>query len=150
MRLPNLISEIESSHRPVAIRFEPHVYSRTGDGRYAEAVEAARDVHGISFDTARMVVSTSWGFYQIMGFNLWAPRNVGGLEYKATYFDFLDDVEVQNNCFKMFCEDRKIYFSIEQMAKEKSVRELFAKKYNGSIKYADKIERILKREGLIK
>lgn len=74
--LSAVIAQVESGNDPWKTRYEPTVYARyasVGDGGasvLAHQIKAFETLHGCSPDTARMLLSTSWGRYQAMGFNL--------------------------------------------------------------------------------
>ena len=81
------IRQIESSGNPRAVRFEPHVFNRLTEGRYAAQIPFTRDPergvslvreetnrdafgHAFRFDPEAAVRATSWGRYQVLGGHL--------------------------------------------------------------------------------
>lgn len=125
--LEEIISDIESAGRKDALRFEPHVYARTGQGKYAEAVNLAKSRNKCSYETARVIVSMSYAKFQIMGFNLYDPN---GLNYPNSIGEYLSDDMQQAYTFRVFCEKRGIYFMVEELYDE-AMRLRFATVYNG-------------------
>lgn len=142
MTLESIISDIESANNRYAMRFEPHVYQRTGAGKYGEAVTLAKARNKCSFETARVIVATSWSKFQIMGFNLYDPH---GLDYPGCIGEYLNDDMQQAHTFRTFCERRGIYFMIEELQDEANIMR-FATVYNGPgnpTAYAEKIRQRL-------
>lgn len=125
--LESIISDIESAGNRFAMRFEPHVFARTGEGKYGVMVSLAKERNKCSFDTARVIVSMSYGAYQIMGFNLYDPHVI---DYPKSVGAFLSDDMVQAGTFRAFCQRRNIYFPVKDLYDE-SVRLRFAEVYNG-------------------
>lgn len=71
--LSAVISRIESDDNDAAMRFEPHIYVRASQDRgpYESALKAAQRANRCSRLTACMILATSWGRFQIMGFNIY-------------------------------------------------------------------------------
>lgn len=138
--LLEIIRNIESSGRQFAMRFEPHVFRRTYEGEYNVEIDNARRLNGCSVETARVIVSTSWGWYQIMGFNLYMP---GKRCITYAVGEFMSLGGVQESYFEDFCKDRGIFFTDEQLKKEENLR-TFARIYNGPgniLEYADRMRK---------
>ena len=72
IRLCDVIAQVESSGNAGAIRFEPATYATIGDHRFDAAHANCVIANRCSRGTADMILSTSWGLYQLMGFNLYA------------------------------------------------------------------------------
>lgn len=80
--LQDIVATVESNNRPGAIRFEPDVYASPWQAFGADwpaTVQFIAQAHDCSALTARMIASSSWGAYQVMGFNLWGPAVLCGL-----------------------------------------------------------------------
>ena len=124
-RLERLIADIESAGRFDAMRFEPHVYKRATAGAYGNSVALARRVNKVSLATARMIVATSWGGFQIMGFNIYTSESdsvgIGA---------FLRDTEIQRQYFRAYVIKRNIAYTVDELRDETKRRD-FARKYNG-------------------
>jgi hypothetical protein len=136
-RVEKLIADIESAGKFYTMRFEPHVYERTKQNIYSDAVNRARQVNQVSLATARMIVSTSWGGFQIMGFNLY-DKNVIDLHLPVGIF--LKDKSLQRAAFWKYCKARNIAYTVNELRDETKRRD-FARKYNGDVDgYAALIE----------
>ena len=82
--LAQVIARVESADNPYALRFEPATYLNIGQSRFDLARAAAKSVNKCSIDTANVILSTSWGRFQIMGFNLYAKATHCVGEYMAS------------------------------------------------------------------
>lgn len=128
LTLEEVIADIESAGRRDALRFEPHVFERTGNSnRYEPMVNVAKVRNRCSRDTARVIVSMSAGRFQIMGFNLYDPA---GLDFPGTIGTYLNDDMIQAATFRTFCQRKNIYFTVEDLQNE-ALRLRFAEVYNG-------------------
>ncbi|WP_456400120.1 N-acetylmuramidase domain-containing protein [Persephonella sp.] len=138
--LKDIIKLIESSNNPQAVRFEPHFYERLKSRTNDTAVLKIREIHKCTYYTALMIASTSWGLFQIMGYNLYFYNLID-----TTVFDFLFNEELQEQAFKKFIEKRRINFTIEELKSDPEKVRRFARYYNGDeIRYARKIEKLLR------
>ena len=130
----DVIARIESSNWQAALRFEPTIYAKFSNVAYSQVhvdqINAIAKINRCSRQTAEVIFSTSWGATQIMGFNLY-----GVCDWKAPFISFLNDETAQRVCFNAFCANQKLLFSPQQLADDWTKRELFAKRYNGSINY---------------
>ena len=77
--LAQVIARVESADNPYALRFEPATYLNIGQSRFDIARERAKLANKVSTDTANVILSTSWGRFQIMGFNLYAKESTPGI-----------------------------------------------------------------------
>jgi hypothetical protein len=135
--LEAIIADIESAGNNFAMRFEPGVYARTQiQTRYGNMIDAAKLRNRCSRETAKIICSVSWGRFQIMGFNLYDQL---GLNYPFSVGQFMSDADAQAQLFRQFCEARKIYYSVLELQSNPAAVTRFAKIYNGSTAYADKI-----------
>ena len=125
--LAKVIATVESGPFPFAVRFEPTVYTaRYGysAGRPDEA--AAMKANRCNLLTARMICSTSWGLFQLMGFNLYSPAIA--LPISVIAFGF--DSETQFDTFKKFV--RLNGFDPDNFDfTDETLIERFARSYNG-------------------
>jgi len=138
--LAEIIKLIESSGNMQAVRFEPFFYKRLKSKTNDPAVLKIREIHKCTYYTALMIASTSWGLYQIMGYNLYFYNLTD-----KTVFEFLFDQEEQDQAFQKFIEKRNIAFTIEELKKDPEKIRKFAKYYNGDeIGYSKKIEKLLR------
>ncbi len=92
--LAKVIAAVESGPFPYAMRFEPVVYARTSP---LAVVSAAMKANRCNKVTAQVILSSSWGLFQIMGFNLY-----GSLGVTIAIGPYLFDSEQQFNAFKAF------------------------------------------------
>lgn len=68
LTIANVLSEIESSHNPRALRFEPGEFQLIPNHGIIDRIAQCNICNST---TARIIYSMSWGYYQIMGFNLY-------------------------------------------------------------------------------
>lgn len=143
----DIVTYVESHGNPHSIRFEPGVYHsiavQTTTAQKVILTEIVR-IHDCSMGTAQMIYSTSWGAAQIMGFNLF-----GSLGYKSPVWSFGDDEIAQVAMFELFCKQKEIEFTVEQLLNPAD-RNLFARKYNGDTDaYSAMLKMSLHHYGLI-
>jgi len=140
-QLKDIIKLIESSNNPLAVRFEPLFYDNLKPKTNDPAVLKIKKIHKCTYYTALMIASTSWGLYQIMGYNLYFYDLT-----EKTVFEYLFDEEEQEKAFQKFIEKRKINFSIEELKTDPEKIRKFAKYYNGDTEgYSRKILHLLER-----
>lgn len=132
--LADLIARIESSRNSHAIRFERKTFARITNQGYTPVLSTIQAIHHCSSDTARVLYSMSFGFYQIMGFNLWGRA----LQYDKDAFSFIDSPADQKTMFFKFLDSIHQNITVDSLRDETS-RNAFAIAYNGSTAYADKI-----------
>lgn len=129
MTLAKAIASVESDGRWDAIRFEPHVYERAlraPIGR--KAISRLMHGHGLlSRDTYRVLWSSSWGRFQIMGFNLWGDI----CSYDGHFADFLKNHDAQEAALLNFLRANKINYSLAELIADREKLNDFARKYNG-------------------
>ena len=140
MQLKDIIKQIESSNNKLAVRFEPHFYQRLKEQEFNDrAIQKIKELHKCNTDTAYMIASTSWGLFQIMGYNLYFY----GLTDK-TVFEFLFNEEEQGQAFEKFTQIKNINFTVDELLEDENKIKKFAKLYNGDeIGYSRKIQRLL-------
>ena len=123
--LQNVIARIESSDNPYALRFEPAVYA--GQDLAPATASHIAALHASSYETGRVIAATSWGLFQIMGFNLWS----GPHPYDGTFFAFCADEIAQRLAFETFLEDRGMNFALSDLLGNENKLQAFAAFYNG-------------------
>jgi len=94
--LSHLIGLVESGLSPHAIRFEEHLYKKYKQRNVKVGLIASYNGF-CSKDTSYMIACSSWGIYQILGWNLYYKC---GLE--VSIGEYLNDVSLQNETFKNF------------------------------------------------
>lgn len=140
--LADVIAWIESRDNQYAFRFEPAVYGRRN---HDNSLHQIMYLNGCSEDSARIIYSSSFGKYQIMGFNLYWPP----ICYMKTFGEFLASEVDQTQAFYTFVNARKIDYTVNQLTDEVFATN-FALNYNGSVKYADAIAKSLAHFGVTK
>lgn len=122
--LARVIATVESGPFPYAVRFEPSLWEHPAR-MPAASFRAAQIANRCSAATAQMICATSWGLFQIMGFNLY-----GSLKLPIAIGPYLFDTEQQFNAFKRFVtlngfDPDNFDFSDDGLI------ERFARSYNG-------------------
>jgi hypothetical protein len=141
--LCRLIKAIESSNNFCAMRFERKVFNRITDKGFTPVIGSIQKFNHCSSDTARMIYSTSWGAYQMMGFNLY-----DGLKVPVSIGEFLKDYCLQDETFYQYVQWKNILYTIDELRDDRVKRDMFSLRYNGSTDYSIKIETYIKSLGL--
>ena len=92
------IALTESNCNRFSIRFEENYYKKNLDHKILEII---RHCNKCSRDTAKMIASTSWGQYQILGINLYSI-----CEYHSEIGRYLCDNDLQYITFEKFIKKR--------------------------------------------
>lgn len=127
-KLAVLIQHVESSGFLFALRFEPEVY----DGHNfaapasAELIEKIKTANLCDTSTAEVIYSSSFGLYQIMGFNLYA------LGWRGSVVPFLDKPEYQSKYFALYLNSRGINWTWAEIKADPAKLQKFALEYNGN------------------
>jgi hypothetical protein len=139
--LEDIISQIESGDNLYAMRFEPHVFERMHQtNRYGAAVAVAKQQNRCTLETARVICATSWGRFQIMGFNLYDPALGEPFPFLNPIGAYLESIIWQSRHFKAFCDKKDILFTVEELIGDPAKVLKFARTYNGADEYAAKIQ----------
>jgi hypothetical protein len=139
--LPMVIAHVESGSNPHAVRFEPATYAGKMilDAASMAILNRITEIHDCSHETAKVLYSTSFGFFQIMGFDLY-----GELGYDQTVFTYCDDQEAQYALFAKFVQAHNINYGVSELAAHRLARTKFGTVYNGDGEaYANEIESAL-------
>lgn len=139
-KLSYIISLVESSGFSGAMRFEPKVYE-TVKGHEVDGyfIPDIMRINRCTAETAEVIYSTSYGLYQLMGYNLYR------LGLHRPISEFLNGVQsrlLQDTLFAKFLSDRNILFTVEEMHEDPAKLARFAEHYNGSEAYADRMREI--------
>lgn len=124
-----IIAHVETGNNPHELRFEPATYSAlpmNPPPAKAQILVNIAHLHHCSSGTARMIYSTSWGKYQMMGFNLY-----GMLGYQGNIFQYAEDDAAQDQTFERFVTLNKIVCTVDDF-KDPAKRAHFAQVYNGN------------------
>lgn len=126
LTFPELIARVESAGRYDAMRFEPLTFARWLAWRSSRATLARIMLaNRCSAPTAHVIACTSWGAFQIMGFNLYSENIACG-----SVGNFLASKTAQLTQFAKFCEQNHCVYTLDDMHDE-SKRLAFARVYNG-------------------
>lgn len=136
LTMAEVVAWIESRNNAGAMRFEPATYNKFA-GDVAKLNKAVRDilariqiVNRCSVHTAAMIYSTSWGAFQMMGFNVYADDGAVPIS------EYLASPRIQAADFVAFLKRSGLQdFTPGKLAKDQSARYKFSTKYNGSIAY---------------
>ena len=129
--LSDCVAQVESANNPCAMRYEPDYVPTLNSIQLTQKFATAGYMDTI---TARMIASTSWGKFQIMGANLYAV-----LKYEDTLVSFLSDVGSQLAAFQSFIGHLGFTDGPFAMMGEASLLK-FARLYNGSEVYAESLK----------
>ncbi len=129
--LSDCVAQVESANNPLAMRYEPDYTPTLNSVQLVQKYAANGYMDNI---TARMIASTSWGKFQIMGANLYAV-----LKYEDTLFSYLSDAGVQLVTFQDFIKHLGFTDGPFAMMGEASLLK-FARLYNGSEVYAESLK----------
>ena len=130
--LSDCVAQVESSGNPLAMRYEPDYLPTLTSIQLTQkfATNGYMDTN-----TARMIASTSWGKFQIMGANLYAV-----LKFEGTLLDYLSDAGQQLVTFQDFIAHLGFTDGPFAMMSDASLLK-FARLYNGSEVYAESLKR---------
>lgn len=167
--LSHIIATVESSGFSGAMRFEPGVYReaiRAGlvmdiqlahdtDPALRAAVEAhaasipadkvfdliktIAKINGCTLETAQVLYATSFGLYQVMGYNLYSL----GLHRPISEFLAGPHARIlQDAMFAKFLSGKGILYTWRELASDQDKLNLFATKYNGSLSYGNRMRAV--------
>ena len=138
--LSDCVAQVESSGNPLAMRYEPDYTPTLNSIQLTQKFAAngymdTNTANGyMDTNTARMIASTSWGKFQIMGANLYAV-----LKYEDTLVSFLSDVGSQLAAFQSFIGHIGFTDGPFSLMSENALLR-FARLYNGSEVYAESLK----------
>lgn len=146
--LHDLIAWGETNANCKLFRFEPATYgkiSQSRDDSQKQLIATIQLHNAISWGSALMVYSTSWGDAQIMGFNLYGPK----INYQKTVVDFLCSLDDQRAAFAAFVEgDSVLNVTVPELAANPGARLAFSRHYNGADDYMNVIEASFRHFGI--
>lgn len=127
-----VIAYVESKGDSFAYRFEPLTFASTqntnGKTAMQQILAKIVKVHNCSYQSARVIYSSSYGRYQIMGFNLYGQLNV-----QKGFGEFMADNSLQDLAFNTFLTQKNLAaISTDNFANDKSARIKFGNIYNGN------------------
>lgn len=103
--ITNIIKIIESSNNQYAFRFEEKLYfhHKAMRSKLSKVIKRVKMLNNCSIDTALMILSTSWGLFQILGINIYSLCS-----YDKSVIAYLQNVDDQVKVFYQFCDVQKI------------------------------------------
>jgi hypothetical protein len=123
LALARILAEVESSNRLNAIRFEP---TQLRVERSTDLLFRITDLNGCDDATAKMIAATSWGRYQLMGFNLYTESAP-----EFSIVQFLTNSVLQNEMLDEFLTANKINWTWADLSTKSGLLTEFATRYNG-------------------
>lgn len=123
LTLSRLVAQVESDNHHTAVRYEPR-WKYTTQECLLKFHRAHRPLR-MTDDTARVLLSCSWGKYQIMGSNLY------DMGYSSPLVEFAASEYLQDSWFHQFVQLRGINYTLDEIINDKTKREHFAYRYSG-------------------
>jgi hypothetical protein len=96
MQLCDVVAIVESSNNPHCMRFEPALYASPPEWIVNQLPAIKRAHPWASDDTVKLVATSSFGYYQILGANIWS------LGYTSDFMTYLNDDIDQRTVFTKF------------------------------------------------
>lgn len=117
-----------------ALRFEPGVYEGWPFDAAMKRCQASNG--GCSIPTARMISATSWGRFQILGYNLYLDG------YSRPVAKFLASAFDQEAALETFLTRRSINWTWADLVADPRKAETFTTRYNGPAGWPSYFERM--------
>lgn len=136
--LAQLIAQVESGNDFRAFRFEPQTFQNISNRPVTAALTKIIECNHVSLATARVIYASSWGMYQIMGFNLYA------LGFMGHVIEFANDPSLQLAAFHWFLDANHINWTLKDIMADDNKLRMFAVAYNGSDAYAARMKQFYK------
>lgn len=131
-KLADVIARVESGNFAGAIRYEEasHANIVARFGSYASIAQNAMTANKCNQSTACVLLATSWGKFQIMGFNLYASDVCNIREPLSAY---LANEPFQEMSFNKYCVARHCdTYDVAALRTSLQTRSDFARLYNGT------------------
>jgi hypothetical protein len=124
--LAAIIRNVESSGRLSAVRFEPGIHNSLAQlDSNLPLIEKIAGFNACNIDTAKIIFSSSFGLWQMMGFNVYS------YEFDNPILKFWESELVQRSIYDAFIVRNDINFSWREMLGDRTKLEKFARIYNG-------------------
>lgn len=124
--LAAIVRNVESGCHLSAIRYEPVIFASLAQAESnAPLIQKIAGINACDIETAKIIFSTSFGFWQEMGFNIYS------LGYQLPILQFWQDQSAQRDIFDKFIVKNGINFSWSDMLSDQKKMEEFARVYNG-------------------
>jgi hypothetical protein len=140
-KLSAAIAAIESSGDPWATRFEPALYWRQQWMHRPSTIGEIMTACRCNAATARVIYCTSFGLYQIMGFNLYGACNV-----RVSAGEYMSNAALQNDALASFLRTAGFAATADDLLRDNKLLMHFATMYNGVgnvANYANKLKAAL-------
>lgn len=121
--LSQLIATAESNNRQYAMRFEPG-FNSTPD---TLALHNCMTANVCTYATAKIICSSSWGLFQIMGDELYRRGLID-----CAIGEYMADPTKQYDVFGKFIAEKGIAYNLGDIVNDAVKREHFAALYNGN------------------
>jgi hypothetical protein len=144
----DIIAQVESSGNPYAYRFEPTVFDSLRVGALTPVhlviINKIMKIHSCNQSSAEVIYSSSYGLYQLMGFNIY-----GECGYDKSIFAYLNDSLTQTALFESLLSHMGLSdITASMLAGNEFARHEFGLRYNGSIAYENGIVEACKHLGM--
>jgi N-acetylmuramidase-like protein len=117
-----VLSRVESSDNQYAMRFEPAVFGRAPNFQLRSLVQKCNHC---SQATAQMIYSTSWGQYQIMGFNIYTY-------FRGSIWEWMNEPDQQKITLCRFLDENGVIdYTLDTLMSNVERRMKFIRIYNG-------------------
>jgi hypothetical protein len=135
--LADVIADVETGGNQFAERFEPAPFIKqwqaTALTGYNPIIDAIQKIHAAAYGTcshgtAMRICFTSFGRYQIMGFNIWGAPD---FPYRSTYQSYQENVPAQDGTFLHFLNRAGINFTLADLVADGEKAKKFVTTYNG-------------------
>jgi hypothetical protein len=123
----NIVALVESDNNKFAVRFEPGVYAHicANERMYQHLVNKCSIANKCTHETSQVILSTSYGKYQDMGFNIYSI-------YVSPIGSFMASDEDQDALFGHFLSTSQLEdVTPEDLLMRTPKGDNFAKRYNG-------------------
>lgn len=129
--LADVIEQNESGGIAGSIKFEPKTFQSFQSAGLSWArgsFPRIERLHNCDQVTAEMIAATSWGLYQIMGFNLY---DEGTCNLQVDVGAYLASRELQAGALADFLRVQRIDFTVQEIEGDLARRLQFIRAYNG-------------------
>lgn len=128
MMLADVIRAIESGGNARAMRFEPLAFK---DWPFSDTMQIIKAKHKCDVDTARMIATTSWGEFQILGENVFSRAMVGYSVNPPDLFAYIGDGGMQERSFASFIKIHLIDYTLQDILADPVKMRTWVSRWNG-------------------
>lgn len=141
--LLDVIARVESAGDFGAMRFEERVYDgwrqSNNAGRIA-ILGLIKTENRCNTETAAMIAATSWGKFQMMGFNIYDPD---GFAFDGPLLEYLTSEHFQEDCCSQFLRKKQVFWSLADVLANPVKQLALANAYNGPDNVTDYVAKLL-------